>query len=135
MIIANEKVPYNQRQLLINIVSGKCKYTERCNKIYCDKYSFEGFLNNTIENSRSTAALRLLIEKNIIEKVGSDLVITPHQIDLDTVTTIQTLNSKGIIQNVSIYTDEDKVNVMDKQTGKISQFSTNQFTENYIIIL
>ena len=135
MIIANEKVPYNQRQLLINIVSGRCKYTERCNKIYCDKYSFEGFLNNTIENSRSTAAFRLLIEKNIIEKVGSYLIITPHQIDLDTVTTIQSLNAKGTIQNVSIYTDEDKVNVMDKKTGKISQFSTNQFTENYIIIL
>jgi hypothetical protein len=135
MIIANEKVPYNQRQLLINIVSGKCKYSEMCNKIYCDKYSFEGFLNNTIENSRSTAAFRLLIEKNIIEKVGRDLIITAHQINLDTVTTIQSLNAKGIIQNVSIYTDEDKVNVMDKKTGKISQFSTNQFTENYIIIL
>jgi len=135
MIIANEKVPYNQRQLLINIVSGRCKYTERCNKIYCDKYSFEGFLNNTIENSRSTAAFRLLIEKNIIEKVGSDLVITPHQVNLDTVTTIQSLNAKGIIQNVSIYTNEDKVNVMDKKTGKISQYEINQFTENYIIIL
>jgi hypothetical protein len=135
MIVSTSKIPYNQRQLLINIVSGKCKYSEQCNKIYCDKYSFEGFLNNTIENSKSTAALRLLIKKNIIEKVGSDLVITAHQIDLDTVTTIQSLNAKGIIQNVSIYTDEDKVNVMDKKTGKISQFSTNQFTENYIIIL
>ena len=69
MIVSNEKVPYNQRQLLINIVSGKCKYSEQCNKIYCDKYSSEGFLNNTIENSKSTAAFRLLIEKNIIEKV------------------------------------------------------------------
>jgi hypothetical protein len=135
MIIATSKIPYNQRQLLINIVSGKCKYTERCTKIYCDKYSFEDFLNNTIENSKSTAAFRLLIEKNIIEKVGRDLVITAHQIDLDTVTTIQSLNAKGIVQNVSIYTNEDKVNVMDKKTGKISQYEINQFTENYIIIL
>jgi hypothetical protein len=135
MIVSTSKIPYNQRQLLINIVSGRCKYSERCNKIYCDKYSFEGFLNNTIENSRSTAAFRLLIEKNIIEKVGSDLVITPHQINLDTVTTIQSLNAKGIVQNVSIYTNEDKVNVMDKKTGKISQYEINQFTENYIIIL
>ena len=135
MIIANEKVPYNQRQLLINIVSGKCKYSERCNKIYCDKYSFEGFLNNTIENSRSTATFRLLIKKNIIEKVGRDLVITAQQIDLDTVKTIQSLNAKGIVQNVSIYTDEDKVNVMDKKTGKISQYEINQFTKNYIIVL
>jgi hypothetical protein len=134
MIVSNEKIPNNQRQLLVNIVSGKCRYTEQCSKIYCDRVGFGGFVTNTIEKARNPAAFRLLIDKNIIQKVGRNLAITAHEIDLDAVTTIQNLNRKGNVQNVSIYTDADKVNVMNKLTGKISQYKINEFTENYIVI-